>query len=127
MRTLTICMTLIAALGAGLTATSHAQYQGPGSKAAKSAPLGPITTVEEVKKRGRNDQRVTLTGYVVKKVGWEKYQFRDGTGEIRVEIDDDVMPNEPFDDKTKIEIIGEVEKDFLRSVEIDVKAIRLLK
>jgi len=64
---------------------------------------------------------------VVRKVGWEKYLFRDASGEIRIEIDDDVMPTEPFDDKTKVEITGEVEKDFLHSVEIDVKAIRILK
>jgi uncharacterized protein (TIGR00156 family) len=60
-------------------------------------------------------------------VGREKYLFRDSTGEIRIEIDHDVMPNEPFDDKTKVEITGEVEKDFLKSTEIDVKSIRLLK
>jgi uncharacterized protein (TIGR00156 family) len=127
MKKLTMAVTLIAALGTGLTGLVHAQYQGPGSKPAKSAARGPITTVDDVKKRGRDDQQVTLTGHVVKKVSREKYQFRDATGVIRIEIDDDVMPNEPFDDQTKVEIFGEVEKDFLRSVEIDVKAVRLLK
>ncbi len=112
---------------AGMASPAHAQYQGPGSRAAKVTPQGPIATVADVLQRGRDDQRVTLTGHVVKKVGWEKYQFRDASGEIRIEIDDEVMPTEPFDDKTKVEITGEVEKDFLRSVEIDVKAIRLLK
>ncbi len=127
MRTLSITLSLIAALAAGIAVSAHAQYQGPGSKAAKSAQHEPISTVADVKKRGRDDQQVTLTGQVVKKVGWEKYQFRDTTGEIRIEIDDDVMPSEPFDDKTKVEITGEVERDFLRSVEIDVKAIRIVK
>lgn len=86
-----------------------------------------MSSVADVRQRGRDDQRVTLTGHVVKKVGWEKYLFRDASGEIRIEIDDDVMPAEPFDDKTRVEISGEIEKDFLQSVEIDVKAIRLLK
>lgn len=127
MKKLRMTLIVTAALGAALAPTAHAQYQGPGSKAAKSAAQGQMTTVDDVKKRGRDDQRVTLTGNVVKKVGWEKYVFRDASGEIRIEIDDDVMPAEPFDDKTRVEIIGEVEKDFMRSVEIDVKAIRLLK
>jgi uncharacterized protein (TIGR00156 family) len=118
---------LAGALAVGLAASAYAQYQGPGSKAAKAAAQGPITTVADVLKRGRDDQRVTLTGNVVKKVGWEKYLFRDASGAIRIEIDDEVMPAEPFDDKTKVEITGEVERDFLQSVEIDVKAIRILK
>ncbi len=119
---------LTAALAAAFAAPAHAQYQGPGSRAAKGATRGgAINTVADVKKHGRDDQRVTLTGNVVKKVGWEKYLFRDASGDIRIEIDNDVMPAEPFDDKTKVEITGEVEKDFLHSVEIDVKAIRLLK
>jgi len=75
------------ALAVGLAASAYAQYQGPGSKAAKAAAQGPITTVAEVLKRGRDDQRVTLTGNVVKKVGWEKYLFRDASGAIRIEID----------------------------------------
>lgn len=127
MKKLGITIAVVTALGAGIALSAHAQYQGPGSRAAKAAQHGPISNVADVLKHGRDDQRVTLTGHVVKKVGWEKYLFRDSTGEIRIEIDDDVMPTEPFDDKTKVEISGEVEKDFLRSVEIDVKAMRLLK
>ncbi len=122
-----IAVALAVALGAGIALSAHAQYQGPGGRAARAAPQGPVSTVADVRKRGRDDQRVTLTGNVVRKVGWEKYLFRDASGEIRIEIDDDVMPTEPFDDKTKVEITGEVEKDFLHSVEIDVKAIRILK
>ncbi len=127
MKKLGITAVAMAALGAGMVLSAHAQYQGPGSRAAKSAQQVPMASVADVKKHGRDDQRVTLTGHVAKKVGWEKYLFRDASGEIRIEIDDDVMPTEPFDDKTKVEIFGEVEKDFLRSVEIDVKAVRLLK
>lgn len=117
----------LGALLAAATTLAYAQYQGPGGKPAKAAAPAPISQVSEVRQRGRDDQRVTLTGYVVKKVGWEKYLFRDASGEIRIEIDDDVMPTEPFDEKTRVEIVGEIEKDFLQSVEIDVKSIRLLK
>lgn len=119
-----VFLSLILALGTATTV--HAQYQGPGSKPAKAAPQAPMTTVADVLKNGKDDQMVTLTGNVVKQVGREKYLFRDATGEIRIEIDDDAMPTQPFDDKTKVEIAGEVEKDFLRSVEIDVKSVKLL-
>lgn len=113
-------------LALGTAASVHAQYQGPGSKPSKAAPQAPMNTVADVLKHGKDDQMVTLVGNVVKKVGWEKFLFRDASGEIRIEIDDEVMPTQPFDDKTKVEITGEVEKDFLRSVEIDVKSMKLL-
>lgn len=119
-----IALSLVLALGAA--ASVHAQYQGPGSKPSTAAPQGPMNTVADVLKHGRDDQRVTLVGNVVKQVGREKFLFRDASGGIRIEIDDEVMPTQPFDDKTKVEIAGEVEKDFLRSVEIDVKSMKLL-
>ncbi len=125
MKTLPVLL-LAASLLAGTALTVHAQYTGPGSKPARSAPQAPIKTVADVIKNGKDDQMVTMTGQVVKQVGREKFLFRDASGEIRVEIDDDVMPTQPFDDKTRVEITGEVEKDFLRSVEIDVKAMKLL-
>ncbi len=124
-----IASCIAAAIAAAVIPASlaHAQYQGPGSKPPKSAPQSEIKNVADVLRHGRDDQQVTLSGTVVRKVGREKYLFRDASGELRIEIDDEVMPREPFDDKVRVEITGEVEKDFLRSVEIDVKAIRLLK
>ena len=37
------------------------------------------------------------------------------------------MPTQSFDEKTKVEITGEVEKEFLHSVEIDVDSIKFIK
>jgi uncharacterized protein (TIGR00156 family) len=121
-RPLIACL-LVLTLGAA--ASVHAQYQGPGSTPAKAAQQAPMKTVADVLKNGKDDQMVTLTGNVVKQVGREKFLFRDASGEIRIEIDDEAMPTQPFDDKTKVEITGEVEKDFLRSLEIDVKSVKL--
>lgn len=85
-----------------------------------------MTTVADVLKSGKDDHMVTLTGSVVKQVGREKFLFRDASGDIRIEIDDDAMPTQPFDDKTRLEITGKAEKEFLRSMEIDVKSVKLL-
>lgn len=101
----------LAASGAAL-----AQYVGPSNVK--------LTTVAEVLKSGTDDQHVVLRGNLLKKVGSEKYEFSDGTGTIRVEIDKKIFPREPIDDKTKVEIQGEVEKDFMSSPEIDVDSIR---
>jgi len=97
---------------------AFAQYVGPSSL--KS------TSVAEVLKSGTEDQQVALRGKLLKKIGSEKYEFSDGTGTIRVEIDNKIFPVEPIDEKTQVEIRGEVEKDFMSSPEIDVDSIRRL-
>lgn len=96
---------------------AYAQYTGPGSGV--NSDLGNILA------NPVDDEPVRLTGYLIRKVSSDKYIFSDGKHQIRVEIDKDVFPTQPFDEKTLIEIEGEVEKDFLESVEIDVERITI--
>jgi uncharacterized protein (TIGR00156 family) len=96
----------------------HAQYVGPSTQ---KTPL----SVADVLKNPVDDQDVVLSGFLIKKVGNEKYIFSDGTGEIRVEIEAEDFPAQKIDAKTRIEIRGEVEKEFLDTPEIDVKRIRI--
>lgn len=98
--------------------------QASDAKMVVPSAAGAATTVAEILKNPVDDQKVNLKGYVVAQLGKEKYTFRDTTGEIRVEIDNDDLPAVAVDDKTMVEIIGEVEKDYLVSPEIDVDVIR---
>jgi uncharacterized protein (TIGR00156 family) len=84
-------------------------------------------TVAEVIKDGKDDEMAVLTGNVIKRVGKERFIFRDATGEIRLDIDQEKMPSQPFDEKSIVEVSGEVEREFMRSVEIDVHTIRIVK
>lgn len=97
----------------------QAQYTGPSTHHTPA-------TVAEILKKPVDDQDVVLRGHLLRKVGNDKYIFSDGTGEIRVEIDAKDFPPEQIDDKTQVEIHGEVEKDFLVSPEIDVDVLRKL-
>lgn len=97
----------------------YAQYAGPSSHA-------PAQSVSAILAKPVDDQRVTLQGVLVRQVSSDKYLFSDGSGEIRVEIDHDELPQQRFDQTTRIEIIGEVEKDFLQSPEIDVDHVRVI-
>ena len=74
----------------------------------------------------KDDSMVPLKGYVVKAVGDEKYQFRDSTGSITVEIDDELWQGKPISAKTPVTIIGEVDIDYkpAKRVEIDVEQLR---
>lgn len=111
-------MTVAAAIAC--VTSAHAQYAGPSSQVTHS-------TVAAVLKNPVDDQAVVLRGFLTKKVGNEKYLFSDGTGEIRVDIDHKRFGGQKIDEKTKVELHGEVEKDFLESPEIDVDSITIVK
>ncbi|HUG57341.1 MAG TPA: NirD/YgiW/YdeI family stress tolerance protein, partial [Candidimonas sp.] len=61
-----------------------------------------------------------------RKQGHEKYIFTDGTGEIVAEIDDKDFPTQQVNEKTKIEIVGEVDTGLRRPPEIEVDTMRII-
>ncbi|NHQ90025.1 NirD/YgiW/YdeI family stress tolerance protein [Janthinobacterium lividum] len=114
--------TLIVSLAACalLAGSAHAQYVGP-----TAGPAAP-GNVAAILKNPVDDQAVVLRGNLLRKVGNEKYTFSDGTAEIRVDIDDKVFMNRKIDARTRVEIRGEVEKDFMESPEIDVDVLTVV-
>lgn len=77
------------------------------------------TSVEQVKKNGRDDQFVILDGRLTAYLGDDRYEFRDNTGAIEVELDDDRDWSFLSKDEL-IRIYGKLDVDFL-STKIDVK------
>jgi uncharacterized protein (TIGR00156 family) len=98
---------------------ASAQYFGPGAQGASN-------NVKAVLDNPVDDQYVVLRGNISSQVGSEKYLFSDGSGQIRVEIDDDVFPRHRIGPETTVELYGEVEKDFMQSVEIDVDRLLIV-
>ena len=84
-----------------------------------------VHTVAAVKEM-KDNSWFTLEGHIVKQVRKERYIFRDQSGEVEVEIDDEKWKGRKVDPGTKIRISGEVEKDFLSSMDIEVKRIELV-
>lgn len=74
----------------------------------------------------KDDTNVQVKGYVVKSIGDEKYQFRDSTGTITVDIDDDLWQGKPVSAKTPVALIGEIDIDYkpMKRVEIDVEHVQ---
>jgi uncharacterized protein (TIGR00156 family) len=93
-----------------------AQFTGAGA--------GGANTVAEVKQM-RDESKVILEGYIVKQLGSEHYTFRDDTGEIEVEIDDDEWRGQIVGPETKIRIDGEVDRDST-SVTVEVERLRII-
>ena len=119
--------TLSTVLAAGLLASSvlispvSAQYAGP------TADDLMLSKVADILQNPKDDVDVTLKGHLLRKVGDEDYIFSDGSGEIVVEIDDDDFPRQRVDEKTLVEIKGEVDTSRHRPPEIDVDKVRVLK
>ena len=99
-----------------VTGSLWAGFQGPGSQN--------INTVAAAKK-APDDTYLTLTGNIVKQIKHEHYMFRDSTGEIEVEIDDDEWGGITVVPETTVRIVGELDKDMFGS-KVDVKRIEIV-
>ena len=74
----------------------------------------------------KDDTQVLLTGYIVAGLGDEEYKFKDNTGEIIIEIDDQDWNGVEATPETKVVIQGEVDSGWSYTV-IDVDTIKLAK
>ena len=84
-----------------------------------------VHTISEIKKMS-DDTKVIAEGYITRRVGDEEYTFTDDTGEIRIEIDDDLWQGREVDSETPIRIYGELDKKWFRSSEIEVDRFEFL-
>jgi len=88
-------------------------FSGPGARS---------TTVQNALTMS-DDSLATLQGNIVKHIGGDHYEFRDGSGSMNVEIDKDHWFGQTITPNDKVELQGEIDKDWNR-VELDVKSLR---
>ena len=99
------------------TAALAAGYTGPGAEV--------VTTVAAANDAA-DDTPVVLQGFVVKKLNNDdKYEFKDATGTVTIEIDNEDLPTVAFNDKTRVKLTGEVEKGLIKR-EIDVDLLEII-
>lgn len=81
-----------------------------------------------------DDSGVRLVGFIVEAIGNARYRFRDDTGEVVVEIGRDAWKGLEVTPETRVEIVGEVDRDreilengriFKARVEIEVDSVEL--
>jgi uncharacterized protein (TIGR00156 family) len=88
---------------------------------------GPVVTAITAADRP-NESNVRLVGYLIEKLGDERYLFRDDSGTIIVEIDNDDWNGVQASAETRVEIAGSVDREWRilqREIEIDVDSIEL--
>lgn len=106
--------TSVLGLAVGVSFNAMAAFQGPEAG---------VTTVTEALKM-RDDSPVVLTGQIEKSLGNEKYQFKDATGTVVIDIDDEDWRGVDVTPANTITIRGEVDKDMF-TTEIDVDSVEL--
>lgn len=115
------------------TLTSLALIFGLAGNAAAQAPRGgfqgpglSVMTVAEALKAA-DDTPVKLEGKIEKSLGDEKYLFKDNTGSITVEIDDDDWRGVTVTPNDTIVVEGEVDTNVFKDAEIDVNKVTVKK
>ncbi len=88
---------------------------------------GDVITVADLKNI-KDDEYVTLRGYIIKKIRKEKYLFKDSTGEITLDIDKKINSQlKNVDENTLVEVYGEYDKEHFEKNKIDVKKVTIVK
>jgi len=72
-----------------------------------------------------DDDKVVLEGNIINSLGDEKYTFKDATGEIIIEIDDEDWNGEKATPENTVVIFGEVDKDIDEPTKIDVESFKI--
>lgn len=107
-------------------AQSQLAGQAEPSRAATGKANQVVTTAAQALK-AKDDVAVVMEGTVVRKIRGEKYEFRDSTGTVTAEIDDNKWPGGQPIIGSRVRLHGEVEKAFLSGkIEIDVDRVEPL-
>ena len=101
-----------------MAATQQGGFTGPSASAS-------VTTVKAALD-AKDKTPVILTGHILKSLGDEKYTFKDATGEMTIEIDQEDWRGVNATPETELEIQGEVDADIL-STTVEVNIVRLKK
>ena len=68
-----------------------------------------VTSVAELKGIKLGETSAMVEGNILRQIQHDKFLFSDGTGEMVVELDDDIRLDQSIDEKTKLRLSGEFE------------------
>lgn len=117
---------LASILGVAFMTSSAVMAQTPQRGGFKGPSAVGMATVADVAAMP-DDQHVILEGYIEQHLRGDKYLFKDNTGKITVEIDEDDWRGLTVEPTTKVQINGEVDKGLFEETTVDVDVIQLAK
>jgi uncharacterized protein (TIGR00156 family) len=112
------------------TVFSYAAFQPTGESKSSGGFQGPTARhlIHDVVSalNASDDAQIELTGNIISSIGHDDYIFRDATGEIKVEIDDNLWQGNTVTPETQVIIRGEVDKNW-SEVTIDADHIQVVQ
>lgn len=84
-----------------------------------------LSTVVEVSQM-EDDTKVMLEGFIGQQSGDDNYIFKDDTGEITIEVEEDTWRGQNVNEDIKVRIMGEYEKE-ANSEEIEVEWLEIIE
>ena len=120
-----------AALALFPVASASAGYNGPGSDNPYSGGFkGPgsmnVSRAADVEK-AYDDAIAVLEGNIVEQVEKDLYVFKDASGTVLVDIDQEDFLGATVTPQTRVRLIGEVDKDIFESTKVDVKRLAIIR
>lgn len=121
-------ISIVAVLGVMAVANAFA---GPGNMANNNTNnnannnMTEVVTVEQVRAMP-DDSPVIIRGYLLQQNGENSYIFQDATGSINLEIDAEDWGGLTVSPTDFVEVWGEVDKNGMSMIEVDVSAIKKL-
>jgi len=84
-----------------------------------------ITSAQNVAS-AKDEQAVTLRGAIVGKQSSNQYLLSDDSGSVLVEISEKLLNGNTLATGTEVEIVGEVDRRFLRSPKVEARSVTVL-
>ena len=91
----------------------------------KEAAKNPVTVAKA--KTLKDETGVSLTGSIVRHVAGDEFEFKDATGSIMLDIDDDLWQPMQLKAGDRIRVMGEVDTHRSKATDIEVIKIERLK
>ena len=85
-----------------------------------------ITTAESISDM-KAHTKIILQGYLVKQINKEHYLFKDGTGNVEVDIEDQIFKGANVTPETQIRLRGKVDKDLWEATSVDVDYLEIVE
>ena len=112
----------------GLASAAYAQQGGFTGPSAPGTPGGQMgyqnVTVSQLQTLPNNKAYVVLTGNITQSVRGKYYTFRDATGEVTVEIDQQYWWNVTASPTDRVELLVKFERKRNGRIEVEGKGIR---
>ncbi|WP_299730191.1 NirD/YgiW/YdeI family stress tolerance protein [uncultured Endozoicomonas sp.] len=81
-------------------------------------------SVEEILSHSEDEELVKISGEIIQQIKDRIYLFRGETGDIKIVIEDSVMPEQGVMLKSPVQIRGEVDNPVDRAPRVEVDAIQ---